>query len=386
MTARQKLDEYLRASRRVQDPKPALIAHYEALFEPLRLGIQGYNLQPPELVVTFSPQRRCETIQIGGDAFLIYDEYLGQTMNYLNRVLFNAKNGDAVQAYAMKYIAENLRIRQRPLNASMFALAYGKMRNSAKLGTTTSARERGGMTTLQEVFVIAHEVAHLLYAGSKAFRVDGSDRAQSILLELEENRHRTDTADKLRERYGMTFPEAELIEVEDERIKIVRAHGTRHIEEIACDHWSFRNCLDFADVVLRMPREQSFRAILVTLRHLRALRYFDGLLHFYLTGDGTGFAQSRLAQLREYALRKAMRFTYVYEEDGSSSDWNAIDAEISDLLDRYDNLVEFPLLFDLMDKVKKLRCDELVEPSDEIRASELEVLVDKLTGWAGDGQ
>src|SRR6266850_3499064 len=103
------IEAYLSASRRLKPPPSrALLAQYRSMYDSIVANIPRHD-DTPELFVTYSSERRCEFIRVAGKEYLVYDQYLGQTFNRLNRIQF-AKHGaqSLSRSIACKILAEHL--------------------------------------------------------------------------------------------------------------------------------------------------------------------------------------------------------------------------------------------------------------------------------------
>ncbi|WP_234012001.1 hypothetical protein [Cronobacter sakazakii] len=83
---------------------------------------------PLDVKVVYSSSRRVEHITISGMVWLIYDQYLGQTMNMLNRLFIEAEDAHPSLVYFHKVLAERLVDAGQLANALHCAAAYHSSR------------------------------------------------------------------------------------------------------------------------------------------------------------------------------------------------------------------------------------------------------------------
>ena len=63
------------------------------------------EINRPILKVCFTLNRLCETLKFKNEQYIIYDQYLGQSFNKMNRILFHEDDNEAV-AYLCKILSE----------------------------------------------------------------------------------------------------------------------------------------------------------------------------------------------------------------------------------------------------------------------------------------
>src|SRR5690606_34351445 len=99
--------------------------------------------------------------------YLVYDQCLGQSFNRLNRIQFSTHDSYLLSmAYACKYIAERLVTLGAIAPATFFGLISRKFEQNAHASGDPFAINkedealRCQLIAVQEMFVMAHELAH----------------------------------------------------------------------------------------------------------------------------------------------------------------------------------------------------------------------------------
>ena len=156
-----------RGSASLTAAQPQLIAAYRQTFTRL-VKILGaiflVDIEPPPLAVVYSPIAHAETLVVRGQAHLVYDQYLGQILNRLNRLFFEDAGDNEVAAYLHKIYAARSLAGGRPDRALEHAIAFGVLAHHL----TPSGDQEGTLirrlyTAWQETFVIAHELVHYIF-------------------------------------------------------------------------------------------------------------------------------------------------------------------------------------------------------------------------------
>jgi hypothetical protein len=152
------VDRYI-AQMRLNHPDRVKEEMYDLLVGDTFRTFAGHFGLTTSLRIVFTPSRRAERLRIGGESWLIYDQYLGQTFNILNRIFFNAEGEREAIAYFHKYIAERtLEYGQAELGiepANFYADQKDLLRK-----TVDGDPLRAAFTILAEQFAVFHELSH----------------------------------------------------------------------------------------------------------------------------------------------------------------------------------------------------------------------------------
>jgi 6-pyruvoyl-tetrahydropterin synthase len=165
-----KIKDYIEASRKtIIDAKAKLYENnlacmYSTIFSTLKAEI-GVELAI-YLEIAYSTNKTAETVfDIDNKAYLIYDQYLGQYLNMMNRLFFNSKEAEETIKYSFKLLAEELQLEGYPQIALICAGAHVLEDNELRTYTKDVNPDlRATYTFIQESFVIAHELAHYIWS------------------------------------------------------------------------------------------------------------------------------------------------------------------------------------------------------------------------------
>jgi hypothetical protein len=295
--------------------RPEFAAHYartaEGIVAILRCLVDD-SFKQPSLIVTYSSFMHTECVSLAGEKSLIYDQYLGQVLNRLNRLWFEDAPPDQVDVYLAKLFAlRYLRSERRPRAIEYAATYYANRAMLAKPDPKT-AGARGKFTAIQEAFVLAHEIAHSIYdsndhlaaswrssffAGVEAWGEieqqleeqhlgpDSQWRRQEIVAALGRERERA-----YRRRFGIAGSDAELDKLLEEKRRKDDSEesfdsmpldlqtlnsSARVTEECTCDHVAARLATLWAQITLGAGTATALAACFLAMHHLRLLRYID---------------------------------------------------------------------------------------------------------------
>lgn len=313
-----KIDRYLAATR-VNHPERILTdLYYQHYFPPIEAlaTMLGASVQ---LKLVYSSTRRAENVTIGNDHWLVYDQYMGQTLNILNRVFLEAEGDRAGIAYSHKILAERLLEEGRKPEALFCARVYDSER--AALGPKASPTSlpqlefRSLFTETQECFYLVHEMGHRLYALEHPLCVIVHERATELLGEKFLG-SKTATLDAVLDGFMKGPPamyhHASLEEVETDTRKLFEGQrGIRYRnaylkafenpdlhQEVFCD-------LLAADVAAAKQPEfvSALRAIYVGFYHLQMLALSDRFFGVDAEGADDWIEHFVPIQIRGHCLR-----------------------------------------------------------------------------------
>jgi len=280
--------DYISTSRKILD-KPINNQRYESILKDLH-GERRIDLN---LQTIFSLNRKTEIAELKKVKYLIYDQYLGQTFYELNRIFFGAPRDEIGLCYSFKLIGENLQLRNY-LNASLFFAHYFTNFYPYFKEIKKFEKEVLMFSTIQEYFVIAHEISHEIVANHVNENLFETTRKLLTKNHVEIFDKINLTEESITKSYvnslieTMRFPE-ELRESVQSQSKIVFKGGLQEyisktkylindrkdfIEEIICDEIA-------TNMVLKLnisSPETVIRAIHIGLFNLRLLSIADRMI------------------------------------------------------------------------------------------------------------
>ncbi len=384
------IHSYLYTDRLADPQKVTLQNYYQMMYSDV-CGFTGMKEKLPPLIVTFSRSRKTDILRLKGKEYLVYDQYLGQTLNMLNRIYFNSNEPFHIQMYACKYLAEQLRVLCNHHGAINFAKAYSELKISSPL-PINNVEQRSIYTLAQETFLIAHELAHLAFRYSDEMKKEFFEDAQQTVEEaLQRYAIDTDTPEEnnILERYNFPredFKKARLdLQQQAQHAILTRPHL---VEEIACD--SFANLVTFGTMggVHKMEEIDFIESISMCMRHLRLLEFFKSLLDYYCDKPQDDFHTStRSVQLRITSNR--LEYNTFFFTDPTRP--NEINDHLNNMSNRYAEIIDDPLLFSFPAKLKKIKEHDNMESlshNSQIYFGSRKFMdmvfydVDLLTGWA----
>lgn len=372
------IERYIAEARRTLRPAPALVTQYEKYYEWITAHTTPIG-QNPALYITYSSDRKCELITIEETAFLVYDQYLGQSFNRLNRIQYASHSASMLsQAFASKFLAERLLSLGQTGLAAFFALVAQQFHTNAtadgnpfKLADATDI-VRSGITASQEIFVMAHEVAH------HRWRLDRENLEKEIAHYINDFLNEEGTA---ADYYKETLDQA----------------PAGFFEEVFADDFGALIALRVTTMT-GLPMWQSAVGAVLAFKYLRLFRHLELLAHglssLSVESDPEAFKRVflklkediwdgpsgniRLFQFREHFIRHRLS---IARTQMSSDD---VEDDGPRLIGEYDEKTEFPVIMELVDRLESsLTPEVLTRLNKKFGTFEQAMsLIDKLTGWS----
>lgn len=157
---------YFLRGRHCQDRQPDASSYYQNIYKSIFETFDMLNYIP-DLIIIYSRQRDSMIYKGKGKTqyTLIHDQYLGQTLNHLSTALFSRSNLEALKNYACKYTSESFRSSGLYPESLLFGLEYGAEKREIfkKIEHARVDPKRNVSTLCAEIFVLTHEIAHILY-------------------------------------------------------------------------------------------------------------------------------------------------------------------------------------------------------------------------------
>jgi hypothetical protein len=355
----------------------------------------------PELFVTYSVERHTEFVQLDDAPYIVFDQHLGQTFNFLNRVLLHTDGPMLGLGFSFRYAAQRLRTLGSDNLAMILALSWAKIRDEQPLPTLAAEDPAGAdlrrtLTYLQESYIFLHEIAHYLF---------------SVDAEL-----RSKYEEFVRDRVAGLVATSEPTKIKELRAAIWHHANLETCEEMMCDFFATERLL--LTQVRVAPAWTVYAGVVLAFKYLRMLsllevsvantmdrvlarpeRYAFGWTH-KLTGlfapaadkvesemlDQNQTIAMLVSQFREVLVRgHAWELLQLFPElelpSESTGPPNGV-ADAIPLLERFDEVLEYPAWVMMPEKLRMLiaKGEHRVAMTTPQRAAAHE-MIDKATGW-----
>ncbi len=310
-----------------------LAHHYHAWHAELTEGLTKRfgDLEPAGLFVTCTANAQSELLRGAGWRTIVHDQHLGRTLNRMTYFIVRDWPASRVQAWAFERLAIAA-LSRGELDAAQLALALSShLANVDEAPGQDAALDaaRALMVTIEEFFVLAHEVAHTALGAAAHANLEKNLGDQlDLALKRDETVDPEDQAAVAEQmardiaqavsRHIGGSPSAEDLEClrelarrEDrpDEAAWLRAHKFLY-EELACDLIATELTLEhFNDPDAAIDMQTVLPAILMALHNLTSLEYLRTL------GDSEGAVAEtlRAAMIRKSVWRKMTRGMYEAE-------------------------------------------------------------------------
>jgi len=409
------IDGYIKSSRRTKAPIDQFRKQYEEYFSGLCSNLLlGSDI--PKLKITYSTERRCELVKIKDSSFIVYDQYMGQSFNRLNRVhMANHGVAELSKAYGCKYIAEKLVVESELNAAAFFGLLNHQFIKVANKNERTFEFDpekevrRNQLTIVQEIFIMSHELAHFIFEKNIQMGRDPSKTTENALLEFIKDKEEVVDSNHYQEivkRYGKRVAQNIIKDNESRGQHYLNVFNTKKdalIEEAFADDMGAYLSFNLARDKYSIPDDVIVEGILTGHKYLRLFQHLDKISKMIVKlanaknntnfcsllknidksvwGDDGGIAIG-FTQFREHFLRDRLALLSAV----SGSDPNSYQCNLSDTLDSYDEKIEFPITLELVSRLKKILKFEHFSDINDRKMSKGELLsqVDNMTGWSNE--
>ena len=383
------LSEYISVTRTVSDTEPSEFV-YKLFYQRIMNAFDQPDLLP-ELQLVYTLQRSTEVMVLSRKEYLLYDQYLGQTMNMLNRILLNSDSPMDAQMYSFKLLAERYAMGGQFDWALMFAYSYQVLRKQYKsYRQDKNLIRRSTFTYAQELFIIAHEIAHLIIRNPGRFisilqedssaADDNKERYKnySVVIRFLADHFKVGRIDYDVFTPSSTNPFSKLL---FDELEFVIQSDVR--EECCCD------VLATIMVISVLKRQKGINlsdvlvAIAMCLRHLRIIGVVELMysqLWFKSEASVKPFLNGLI--LRTSNIRDFARALTHAEVEGVDLRYGS---DMVELAEHYEEIIDDPIMFSVSEKLMQLmNVPELNKlKTDNPKATLREI--GELTGFFGTG-
>lgn len=278
------IDRLIAATRRNVEHK-VQIPLYTSVINRLRSVAEQFQL-PIDVKVVYSTSRKVENVKVAGAYWLIYDQYMGQSINLLNRVFLEAFDANPALIYFHKVLAERLVEVGRLSEALHCGIKYQQGR-SALAPKRTDEPWRALLTSVHERFLLYHEFGHRVYQHPDKLhavrehvqsliedRARENSKSLDGLIEAMRNApaaayHHQDLEDAIRD---VQLNHASEAGRAFERARAAAFCDVQWQEEVFCDIFA-ADMISNEAILDHLDHTRVLRAVYIGFYHLQALEY-----------------------------------------------------------------------------------------------------------------
>lgn len=263
----------LKPYKKIQPPKEDILYSYRKLYQSVCIDDHEY----PEFRLCYSVSRLCEMVCIEGKSYLVYDQYLGQSLAQWNMLfLSSSTTQEDIARYMCKCMAEILFVNGYYDYAIIPGLYYEELMKDADfkrllnpykgIKQVEHILEKGWNNGLHEQFVLLHEICHWLLKNE----VDNKGKIEKKRCEVLEN-----------DSYIKLTNNGLIGSILDENLKRFATEMLNdrkrwyeqdsNIEELICDEYAFTHLLR---IYSSHDKREVARSCLLCMNNLRML---DGI-------------------------------------------------------------------------------------------------------------
>lgn len=405
------IEDYVRASRRNHPDQKIMHDYYTALYTLIKLQFPAY-ITFPKLFVSYSSDRRCEQARIQDSTYIIYDQYLGQGFDRLNRIL-KAKQSwhDLTVSFALKCLAQKLITRGATHNALIYAIHHDDILNRVKEAGNPFAFSKeeetyiSMLTMVQECFILSHEFSHFLISHGSSLEENGCDRVYAEALKLISQPLSVTHLKESTKRYGKkwTSQTKEHYQSFTERmVSFFKDSRKKLLPEMLCDQLATKHAMRVIYEFYDVPMDIICEGIFLAFKHSRMFRHLELLADNIVPLDSCTNQECRQmfmrlpeeiwhsdnvdpiyeAQIRQRYMRLQL-YLYVQNSERAYAKLDGIDNHLKDVSDFYDEKIEDAVLINLVARILTAEdmtkeTEFLLEGQDDTR---LLNIIDSYTGW-----
>lgn len=371
------INDYINSTRFIK--KYETFDYYHDMYNIITSTFDNKNIEYPELVVCYSTERTCEFVSINEKDYIIYDQYLGQSINMLNRIYFNSTDKYDSLTYAYKVLCEICHYSSKIELSKLLYTSYVLNKdNHISYKQNNNYAVRSEYTYFQEFFVLMHEVAHWLLSKKDKSQIIKIKRQQLIdhLFELKniEDPHRTDNLlqdiDALFDNPFNSYKDYISLEeitklnesidlagknLYDKEMELVQ-HNDDFIEECICDDMACEYLIDIMKKRYNISTISSLKIIYMALQNLEILTILKT----------EALKKSRSEDIPLYLVELLLRngqfrkYAPFLCNSLKNKDIKEIRENLTKTNIKFSRIIKDPILFllsDILDKIEKLSID-----------------------------
>lgn len=284
------LQKYIDTSRLQKENANINHIYYDSIYLHVKNALKKHNIHVTFQTV-YSLNRKNETLEINNKNFIIYDQYLGKTINLFNKAFLQLNDPHVINHYCFRYLVESFRVKGMGVEADMF-IELGKKTNSfEKLNSAYRAESLiSSYTYIQETFIIFHEIAHLIvkknprYLNFRFNKISKyiDDQPLSILNKLSKQKNEN---------------------IENFEFNLDDKRRKNLVEEITCDYIATKYTFEALLELNLLEPAQFCEAIYLGLRSMRSLNLLDGYITSYSNRRDTKKTNNLSQLFKESSIR-----------------------------------------------------------------------------------
>lgn len=398
------LKTYIECTRKIKGARSSeLNDYYHKIFKRIKKHAQ-FDIGRVELEVIYSTNKTAEMLQLNGQYFLVYDQYLGQVFNMMNRLFFNSTEPRESLGYSFKIFAEEIQLEGRADAGLIFAISHIKlMEESATYKKDRDLAKRTTYTAIQEMFIMIHELVHFSKMADQNYiartRTEALELLDDMLTKFDNPELQDDTtlsylADEYKLLYGDQpyskdmLPEGYFEKLRDEHIAMEKKSmnvirqmvemSDQLIEEMICDEQAAMLTMYIMHREYKTHPEDSFDGVYLAMLHLRTIGILNTEAKHFNSNykeDQTELSQFLLtSDLRTRKLRDELtNLNGVVSKDETKKE--TMHRKMIDTNERYHEILLDPVLFMSLPKIARVKTEmvgkdldfnQLMKASDNI--------------------
>lgn len=302
-------------------PRKEIYFYFPNLYEHIK---ETYpNIELPKVIIVYSLNKLCETFKYGDSNYIIYDQYLGQCFNKLNRLIYHEDEREA-KAYLCKLLGEEYYLINDISNCIPYLVSY-HVNSSANFKQLPESflSKKFELNIVQESFVLFHEFAHSLI-----------NQNPDLLLKPKIFLENTESAKIIIE----TVKE----KIDQDKVDSYLSH---FYEEFACDSIAFELTYSHYSKNSEFTINHIVEGISLAFLYLRTLiDVKKKAIEEYETSSNVYhlFTKLRYNLIRRY-----------YEESTTFKDVNNIHLRLVELYEKWEEKIDMEIVLFLTDEYKK---------------------------------
>lgn len=287
-------------------------------------------------------------LKAGGQQYLLYDEYLTETLNALNLLYYRQAHAQDIEKYTCRLLADQF-FAYGKYDAALYMIGEYAHRKTYAMDSKLDARLEGraiGCAIIQQWFIIAHELGH--------WYIEGHDRQKQILSDKKD------------------FPMELFLHGKQDSVKELFRQQISEKEDISeecfCDSTAAMLVLDALKG--RYQAEQITEACFLAMEHIRILAGIETFSKIAPKDDSALQSSVRLAHMR-FILSELTK-DILGEQEGIR-----MFQRLGDIFKGYDRILYHPIM-ELLQSTRKNSSRYAAHHKNFLSRTEIEPILKEL--------